>query len=53
MQDRVSCRPLLTPSGQRACRALWIDRGLLQQDGPVAEVCAAYQRFAQFKRRNG
>ena len=33
--------------------ALWIDRGLLQQDGPVAEVYAAYQRFIQFKRMNG
>jgi hypothetical protein len=39
-------------SGQRACGALWTDRGLLQQDGPVAEVYAAYQRFTQFKRMN-
>jgi hypothetical protein len=42
-----------TPSRQRACGALWIDRGLLQQDGPVAEVRAVYQRFTQFKRING
>jgi hypothetical protein len=32
---------------------LWIDRGLLRQGGPVAKVCATYQRFTQLTRMNG
>ena len=53
MPDRLSCRPL--PHGRPGdvlAGGLWIDRGLLRQDGPVAKVCAAYQRFTQLKRMN-
>jgi hypothetical protein len=35
----------------RTCpRALWIDRGGLWQDRPVAEVCATYYEFSQSRR---
>jgi teichoic acid transport system ATP-binding protein len=39
---------------QATCsRALWIDGGRLRQDGPVAQVCLAYQRSIQSRRMNG
>jgi teichoic acid transport system ATP-binding protein len=34
-------------------RALWIEGGRLQLDGPVDEVVAAYQRFIRSRRMNG
>jgi teichoic acid transport system ATP-binding protein len=38
---------------QATCsRALWIDGGRLRQDGPVAQVCLAYQRSIQSRRTN-
>ena len=34
-------------------RALWIEGGKLELDGPVDEVCAAYQQFVRARRAGG